>query len=122
MESGFNVTYNKEHNCLLGKGFGVFSIEMIEPYIAKIDKMATEYKCRRFVNDLSMADIKFSVSELFFTPPKVVARNFDRNWVRAIVVKKITDDWSFYETTALNQGLKVKIFTSLKDAYGWMDY
>lgn len=121
MESGFKVTYSEENNFLMGEGYGQFTEQMIEPYIIKIDRMAAKHDCKRFINNLSKVDIQFSISELFFTPTKVVAKYFDRTWARAIIVKKITDDWKFFETTAKNQGLNVKIFTSIQEAQKWFD-
>lgn len=116
----YEVTYNEEYNCLIGKYTGDLTIEFVKEYVQEIANLATLHNCKRFINDLREANIKISVAN-FYNAPKIVSINmFDRTWKRAIIVRKKTDELNFFETTSLNQGFQVKIFLDLKDALEWL--
>ena len=115
----YNVTYNQEYNCLIGKLFGDLNMESVKEYAREISKMAQIHDCKRFVNDLREANILLSLANFYDAPSIVSIDAFDRSWKRAIIVKDKLDKLSFFETTSINQGFNVKIFHNMNEAMEW---
>ena len=117
----FDITYNPEINCLIGKVTGDLDIDTVKEYVRKISSMAEKHDCKRFINDLREANIRLSIANFYNAPNLVSGKVFDRTWERAILVKKKTDKLSFFETTSLNQGFHVKVFESFDEALEWLN-
>ena len=80
-----------------------------------------EYGCRRVLLDLTGAKVVAGTMATFETanPPPEVANEL-RRFVFAAVYARITDDERFFETAAVNRGLRVRIFTDLDAAVRWL--
>jgi hypothetical protein len=90
-------------------------------YLDKILQFAKMHKCKRFLNDLRNAKINFTMAELYEASKLVITEEFDRSWVRAILVKEENlDKANFYETVLRNKGVKVKVFTNIYKAKRWL--
>lgn len=123
MEIKFKVSYNEKYNCLIGKFYGELTPENINEYTQEIAKYAKINNCKRFLNDLREATIKFSVGEIFFAPPKVQYQEFDLSWKRAIIFNKNFNETAFLEITSKNQGILLKTFFEFNEAIEWLtDY
>jgi len=116
----YNVIYNQEYNCLIGKFVGDLNMESVKEYAKEISKMAKIHDCKRFVNDLREATILLSLANFFDAPSIVSIDVFDRSWKRAIIVKEKLDKLDFFETTSINQGFNVKIFHNMNEALEWL--
>lgn len=88
--------------------------------VRKMIEISEVYKCKRVIHDISGAENKFSITDLYYLPSKVAAKGFDRTWKRAIIVKELFEEVEFYEDTANNQGVQVKVFTKIEDALKWL--
>ena len=116
----YNVIYNQEYNCLIGKYVGDLNIESVKKYAKEISKMARIHDCKRFINDLREATILLSVANFYDAPSIVSIDEFDRTWKRAIITNQNFDKLNFFETTSINQGFDVKIFQDINEALEWL--
>ena len=83
--------------------------------------MAKEHNCKRFLNDMRKANILLSVADLFDLPKLLSVEEFNRSWKRAVFVgENRFEEFKFYETTAINKGLQVKVFTEKSMAIEWL--
>jgi hypothetical protein len=117
---GFNVNYNQEHNCLIGNFEGDLDLENSKEYVKEVARKAKKNNCKRFLNDLRKANIKLSIVDLYYMPEMVILEELDRTWKRAVVVKENMEKVDFYETTAHNRGLRVKVFNDINKAIEWL--
>ena len=81
----------------------------------------SEFKTRRILLDLTQAVIIPGTMPTFQTanPQPDIAREL-RKFSFAAVYPVITEDERFFETAAVNRGLRVRIFDSLKTAVDWL--
>ncbi len=66
------------------------------------------------------AEIKMSIADLYYVSAEAIVEEFDRSWKRAILVKEKTEEIEFYEITAKNKGLDLKIFDNFDEAMTWL--
>ena len=117
----FDVIYNKEHNCLRGSVKGSFKAEHIGDYVKEVEKLVKKHKCQCFLNDFRKATIQLTILNLYETPDKVIAKEFNRTWKRAILInEKDLKQMSFLETTSYNRGIPVKVFTDENETIDWL--
>ncbi|MCB9203769.1 MAG: hypothetical protein H6603_02225 [Flavobacteriales bacterium] len=116
-----SASYNPEWNCIVSTWVGSLDKSATIEFIDKLAELSETHDCKRVINDIRQAENKLSVTELFYLPGRVIQGKFDRTWKRAIVVKEFFDEALFYEDTATNQGLRVKIVTSIEEALAWFD-
>lgn len=115
-----SVVYDEKHNCLIGKWIGAFELKHVEEYGDEILSLAKIHKCKRFLNDMREADIKLSITDLYYASAEATTGEFDRTWKRALVVKEKTKEIEFYEITASNKGIIIKIFDDYNEALEWL--
>jgi uncharacterized Fe-S cluster-containing protein len=86
-----------------------------------IDSFA-EHGCRRILLDLTKAEIKSGVISTYNTanPSPDVATEL-RKFSFAAVYPEITDDDRFFETVAVNRGLRVRAFDNADSAIEWLE-
>lgn len=116
----FEITYNQEHDFLMGKFIGELNAESVKIYMKEIEKMVKSHNCKRFINDLREATILLSIGDFYNAPARMATGAFDRSWRRAIVVKQKLDKLDFFETTSANQGFQVKVFEDMDEAMKWL--
>jgi len=116
----FHVAYDPQCDCLIGEFIGSIDHEKLEEYALEVAEAAKEHGCRRILNDLRKAEVRFSTTEIIEIPGFLETTGIDRSWKRAVVVSQSLEDYRFYETTALNRGYTVKIFTDLTEARDWL--
>ena len=114
------VTYNKTHNYLIGKYTGVLESGNVREYGIEILKWVRIHNCKRFMNDLREAVIKLSITDLYYASSTAIMSEFDLTWRRAVLVKNYTKEMEFYEVTAANKGLALKVFDSHEKALAWL--
>ena len=115
-----HVTYDKAHNCLIGKYTGVLESGNVKEYGDEIVKWTRIHPCKRFLNDMRDAEIKLSITDLYYVSSEAIMSEFDREWKRAVVVKEKTKELEFYEITASNKGLTLKVFDDYEKALAWL--
>jgi len=116
----FSIDYDQRHDCLLGAFEGDLNKQEVKAYVQEVVHRAKENNCKRFLNDLQIANISLSIADLYETPAMVLQEEFDRTWKRAVVVKEGSDKTDFYETTASNRGISIKVFTHKNEALAWL--
>lgn len=115
-----SVVYDESLNCLIGKYVGIFEPKHVNAYGNEILKLAKIHRCKRFLNDLREAEFKFSITDLYYASAEAIVGEFDRSWKRALVLKEKTKETEFYEITANNKGLTLKIFDNYNEALEWL--
>ena len=121
MTKKVDVVYNSNWNCIVNTIIGAVDTPSTEELISSVAALSEKHNCRRCITDIRQAENQLSIMELYYLPERAVQGNFDRTWKRAIVVNELFDEAIFYEDTANNQGLMVRIFTSTEDALDWLN-
>ena len=116
----FNVYYDKEYNCIVGKYSGTLNIDAVKQYASQTLKLSEEYGCKRSLIDLLEAEPRFSITEIYNLPRVMLDIGIGSEWRRAILISGLTDDYYFYETVSVNRGLAVKMFTDKEKALKWL--
>lgn len=115
-----SVTYDEVHNCLYGKAVGAFEPKHVKEYGDEILRVARIHNCKRFLNDMREADLRLSITDLYYASAEAMIGEFDRTWKRALIVKELTKEIEFYEITATNKGLIIKVFDNYDEALKWL--
>lgn len=116
-----SVSYNPEWNCIVNVITGDVDKAATIELVDKVAELSEQYDCKRVINDIREAENKLSVTELFYLPERTIKGSFDRSWKRVLVVTEFYDEVLFYEDTANNQGIRLKVVTSMEDALAWLN-
>ena len=76
-----------------------------------------------YLSDFLNANLTFSILDLYNKPSTWTKRGFNPLNKLAIISTNFGKQWEdlkFFETTSLNQGLNVKIFSNREDALDWL--
>ena len=114
------VEYNQVHNCLVGKVIGAMEPKHVGVYAQEILKLVRIHDCKRFLNDMREVELKLSIADLYYASAEAAVEEFDLRWKRAVLVKELTKEFEFYEITAKNKGLDVRIFDNFDEAMAWL--
>lgn len=117
---GCNVAYSPEHDCLICTIAGDLNLEKVGDCVKQITEEAKKNNCKCLLNDLRRANLDLSIVDLYMTAEKVISKELDRSWRRAIVVDVDSEKAEFYETTAHNRGLSIRIFNDIDEALKWL--
>jgi hypothetical protein len=119
--SHVTAKYHPEWNCIVSTWVGSLDKPATIEFTDKLAELSEIHDCKRVINDIRQAENKLSVTELFYLPGRLIQGKFDRTWKRAIVVEEFFDEALFYEDTATNQGIRVKVVTSMEEALEWLN-
>jgi len=114
------VEYDEINDCLIGKFVGIFEPKHVKLYVKEAFKLAKLHNCKRFLNDMREAEIRLSITDLYYASAETTMGEFDRSWKRAIVVNEKTQEMEFFEITASNKGLTLKVFDDYDEALAWL--
>lgn len=120
MNSKIEVTYNLEMNCIESVISGILDKHAALNSAEKVAKLSEQHNCRRCLTDIRNAELSLSVVDLYQLPPQLVKGNLDQTWKRAILTNELIEEAFFYEDTATNQGLQVKVFVDQEAALKWL--
>jgi hypothetical protein len=117
-----DVSFDEEHNCVVGRFEGDLMLDTAKKYISEAVKVANKHPCQRILNDLRGANVVLSIFDLYELPSLVVTEGLDHRWRRAVLVDPTVDleKVDFYELVASNRGLTVRMFTDYDKAIQWL--
>jgi hypothetical protein len=117
-----DVSFDEEHNCVIGRFEGDMTMAAAKKYISEIVKVAKKHPCQRFLNDIREANLLLSVFDIYELPGLVVMEGYDHRWRRAFLVSATTDldKQEFCELVASNRGINVRTFTDYDQAIQWL--
>ncbi|MHC4728406.1 MAG: hypothetical protein ACYS17_14390 [Planctomycetota bacterium] len=106
----FNVYYDSERDCVFVSIEGDFDIEQAKQLAQVAVKQINTHNCKRLINDLRRANLKFSTIEIYELPTYLLNAGLDQLCKRALIVSKDFDDFRFFENVSFNNGHLVKVF------------
>ncbi len=119
----WTVELNTELDVIEEVFSGYVTKSEVEAATSKAFELAPKDRPSRFLTELRDLDLEHSVVDLYHLP-KVWERMQFVRWNRlALLVPStsaIMKDLQFFETTCLNQGWQVKIFTHRQEAIAWL--
>jgi hypothetical protein len=117
----FSVHYDQERGWVVGKFTGNLDPRALKAYAQEAVRIAAQYNCKHFLNDLREAEINFSTLELYNTPGLLSDIGIGPSWRIAVVVSHGLQDYAFFESVAVNRGFAVKVFFNSKEAMSWLE-
>lgn len=119
----WSVEFNAEQDLIETVYTGRVTKEEVQTATSKAFELAPKDRPSRFLTELGDIDLEHSVVDLYHLPKDWERMQFVR-WNRmALLVPSaiaIMRDLQFFETTCLNQGWQVKIFTQRREAIAWL--
>lgn len=119
----WSVELNTELDLIEEVFSGYVTKSEVEAATSKAFELAPKDRPARFLTELRNLDLEHSVVDLYHLPKEWERMQFMR-WNRmALLVPsaiEIMKDLQFFETTCLNQGWQVKIFTQRQEAIAWL--
>lgn len=117
-----HVEYDDARECIVAVISGKTEESLFNDYskeVLKCHKLHPE--CTKLISDFRESELDPSVVDFYNQPKKLLKIGmFIKKMKRALIVKTITKDLLFYETTSFNQGHRVKVFDDIEKARKWM--
>ncbi|OEU63941.1 MAG: hypothetical protein BA870_04870 [Desulfuromonadales bacterium C00003094] len=119
----WSVELNTELDLIESIYSGYVTICEVEAATLKAFELASKERPSRFLTELRDVELEHSVADLYFIPKEWQRMKF--MWLNRLALlvsgcDAIMKDLQFFETTCLNQGRHVRIFTQRQDAIDWL--
>lgn len=116
----YELEYDEERHLILGHVHGVFDTAVVRRMAVDLAEMVREHECFRLLNDLRDATITGSTPDIYEMPRTVRDVGVPVRCRRALIVREPVDDFRFLETTSVNVGQQVRVFTDPDEALEWL--
>ncbi len=113
------ITYHKENDYIYAVITGVVDQEETAILQKKIAQEIKLHPCKRILLDMQQATVNMETYAIYALPKNAI-NNGLQDLRRAIIYSDNSQNFSFIETVALNQGQLVKVFTDTKKAIDWL--
>ncbi|MDO9171154.1 MAG: hypothetical protein Q7W29_04905 [bacterium] len=116
----FELWYDEDQDIIRGRVHGKLDAAVAKGVAGELAPLVRKHGCHRFLNDLREAQVTSSTLDLYSIPRVVKEAGVSGGIKRALVVTEITPDFDFLETTSVNVGNQVKLFTDPEAALAWL--
>lgn len=117
----FSIKYDKDTDCILVTVNGNFDLSVLPLLAAKVKQRIDHENCIHILTDFREAELTDSPTHTFNMPDLALNSGIYRNIKRALVVKKIGQNFHFLETVFVNRGNVVKLFDNMNEAKKWLN-
>lgn len=119
----FQVKYDEELNCVVGKLTGDLTLDVLKAYVTEISSVAKLHPCWRFLNDMRSANIPMPILEVYQAMNELTPEGFDSRWKRAVLIKPPYDEekMKFFESAAYVRRIAIKTFVDYDEAMEWLN-
>ncbi|MBA4378909.1 MAG: hypothetical protein C0395_09715 [Gemmatimonas sp.] len=112
--------YDEVQDVIMGRVQGRLDAAVAKEVATDLARLVREHGCRFLLMDLRGVQITSSTLEIYMIPRVVKEAGVSSGIKRALVVAEITPDFDFLETTSVNAGNLVKLFTDPEAALVWL--
>lgn len=121
----FSHIYNQKADIIECRVNGDITLPVLKEIFTTHARMTADTGCTRILNDYREASVQLTTIEIYELPQMIakIAASFGkdaRQVRRALVVSKNSEDYHFYETVAVNNLQKEKLFLDLEEAKLWL--
>ena len=114
------LRYNADTDCIELTVEGTFNMERLKRIAPQVAKLSEESGCLRILNDMSGANIDFSLGEVYNSPQEMDHSHISRTTRRALVVPPDFQQADFLETVTRNRGHNLRVFHDRAEALEWL--
>ena len=119
-----SIIPDHDQKLIISKASGPMDAEIGKEFIAASRRKASEYEYN-ILYDIRELDLDASISDMYGLVKNLpeFQDNKSRHLKVALLISKETprsDNFSFYETAAQNEGLIVKLFMNEEEAMSWL--
>ena len=114
------IDIDTEQQLLRSVFTGPIDRETVEAFTSDALKALQEHGVARMITDFRAANMKLSCREIIELPTRLKKSGLSRTVRRALVVRKITEEFRFYEDVSQNQVFTVRVFTDYDKALSWV--
>ncbi len=116
----YTLQYDPSLRVIVAKTIGELDAFGVEQMSAQLASIIDETGCTLVLNDLRDASISSSAFEIYAMPRIVRDAGVPSKCKRALLVQSLPSAFSFLETTSVNMGQRVKLFTDFDIAITWL--
>lgn len=114
------VTHRADENYLLAVIEGRLGMEAFDRAMQEMSALMDRLQCRTVLYDLRKVEVDLETHEIYYLPRRIREKG-GIGVKRALVFpENYTQDFSFFETVASNQGVNAKIFIGESEALDWL--
>ena len=114
------LKYDGDQDIIRGRVHGTLDAAVAKAVAGEVAQLVQNHGCHRFLIDLRGTQVTSSTIEIYSIPRVVKEVGVPGGLKRALVVTEITPDFDFLETTSVNVGNQVKLFTDPEAAIAWL--
>jgi hypothetical protein len=118
-----NWVISTTEDLVIVKTSGVFNLEQIKEMSLETFSVASSEKLKKVLGDHRDMTPQVSVFDTYILPRDLIQSKVPRPISLAIVFSEGSPQkevFNFFEVTALNAGMYLKMFTNIKDACSWL--
>jgi hypothetical protein len=116
----FSVHYEPQKDIIESQVIGKLDLEVLTALASEVCRLLLKHDCKLFFNDLRNARHNLSTIEIYLVPEILKEIGLPLSGKRALLVSTDLDDYAFFETTSVNRGHRVKVFTDPDLAIDWL--
>ena len=117
---GYTIEYLEEDDIVQVTVGGPFSFDSTLDMTSDVIKELSNNDSHRLLQDHRQASLEMSTLEIFKLPRVAKAFGLSSNTKVALVYNQDHKDYKFIETTTVNLGHVLKIFTNIREAKRWL--
>ncbi len=117
----YTLHYDYIEQIIVAQVVGELNAFGVEQMSAQLAALIADTGCILILNDLCEASISKSAFEIYAMPRIVRDAGVPLNCKRALLVHSLPSDFAFLETTSVNLGQSVKLFTDFDAALAWLN-
>lgn len=117
----FAVKYDKNTDCILVTVNGNFDLSILPLLATEVKQLIHDSSCIHILTDFRHAELTDSPTNTYKMPDSALNSGICRSIKRALVVKKIEQNFRFLETVFVNRGNVVKLFDNMDEAGEWLN-
>jgi len=117
---GYTIEYIAEDDIVQVTVIGTFNFDCTLDMTSDVIKQLSNNGSHRLLQDHRQASLEMSTLEIFKLPRVAKAFGLASNTKVALVYDPEQKDYQFIETTTVNQGYVLKIFTDIREAKIWL--
>ena len=116
----YSLVHDKKRDVIRLTITGRFDATELRRIAPEVARLTHETGCRRILNDIRKADVRFSFMEVFHSPNMMDTAGIGRETRRALVVPRDFNEAGFLEDVTRNRGHRFRVFQTCGQALRWL--
>ncbi|MCX6640784.1 MAG: hypothetical protein NTW14_09930 [bacterium] len=116
----WTVEFVEDLGVVLARTEGKYDAKIGIEMLKEVNPLLREHSTNRLLIDLRLAELQFSVADLFNRPDEYLELGLDRRLRTGLIFRELNENRRFLETVCVNRGYNLKVFEDYDQAVQWV--